>query len=914
MKPLILTLEAFGTFAKKTQIDFSRLSKDGIFLISGETGSGKTTIFDAICYALYGEANGQDREVKSFRSQFAEYSQNTYVNLTFEYLGKVYTIERSPEYFRNEVSQSGRVRGKVSLIYPDGTIIEKNQEVKKSVESILGLNCNQFRQIVMIAQGEFKRFLLSKSDDKSDILNTIFGTQSIVDFINALDNRKIFVKTKFFEVLDSAVTELLSIRYENSWNYAEQFKVWKTLKNEDKDIDEVLNQLKEYMNTLSHNISENEKSLVEVTAKYDTLSKRITDLKTINDTINKRDRISIQLEKLCSQEEAIQLVRETLKRLDIAKSIEIDYLNYKNSKKDIQNINSQLVALESKFNLCKNSINSLQDEKSNLVESLSKYKDYDFSKDTYIQLNSLLNILSTKKNDITKNGKDINKLLDDISKYRSEVNTLETLRRDFAFQTDVKTQKESEYIENERRYNLNIAGVLSQQLQEGVPCMVCGSIHHPNKAIICDNAPSKEDLELLKSSLETFRESYTQLYNRFSLQQNTCKYLKDVIVEKSNIFEISSIDIHDINSQLNSLIKSLREDYKHVECEEKFIQKLIRSLKDIDNGIDKYNNEYISLDTSIADKKVQLKEKSLESKLLEDKYIKLLEKNSIKNEENHIKLLNQYHEYDTLSRQVQQFENSKLDYSSRLNEYSKIIGDSVRVDTSTLEKNLVEVKSRRDSLVKQSSLLKDMLNTNSKVYSRVSKLSSSICQLRKEYLDTEYLYKVASGKTTNISEKIAFDGYVQAYYFEKVLQCANRKISIMSNGRYSLLRKEHGTSKRSRGGLDIQVRDAYTGMCRSASTLSGGETFMASLSLALGLSEVVQQHSGGIKIDAMFIDEGFGTLDSNLSLLQAINVLDSLTTNDRIVGIISHISDLQEHITNKLYVEKSQSGSTIRYM
>ena len=207
-----------------------------------------------------------------------------------------------------------------------------------------------------------------------------------------------------------------------------------------------------------------------------------------------------------------------------------------------------------------------------------------------------------------------------------------------------------------------------------------------------------------------------------------------------------------------------------------------------------------------------------------------------------------------------------------------------------------------------------MLDTNSNIYSSVSKLSNKVYRLRKEYLDAEYLYKVASGKLSSASEKIAFDGYVQAYYFERVLQCANKNINIMSNGRYSLLRKEHSTSKRLRGGLDIQVRDAYTGMCRSATTLSGGETFMASLSLALGLSEVVQQHSGGIKIDAMFIDEGFGTLDSSLSLPQAIKVLDGLTTNDRVVGIISHVSELQEHISNKLYIEKSQVGSTIKYI
>lgn len=915
MKPLILTMEAFGTFAQKTEIDFSKLSKDGIFLVSGETGSGKTTIFDAICYALYGEANGNDREVKSFRSQYAEYSQSTYVKLTFECLGKVYTIERCPEYFRDEISQKGRVKAKVYLKYPDNRVLEKSIEIKKEIEKILGLNCNQFRQIVMIAQGEFKKFLLSNSDEKGSILNTIFGTQSIVDFINALESKKTSAKNEFFSQLDSVITELLSIRYDTSWEYSQQFDTWKTLKNEDKDIDEVLEHLKEYIKVISNSIQDNKKSLDSVTIQFDNLSKQIAELKNINSSIIKRDEISLKLQELSNKEKDIQSIRDTIKLLELAKSIEIDYFNYNKAKKDLSTIKDSLHKLQNQFDTCNNTIVSLESNKSKLIESIStRFEDYDLSKDTITQLNDIKNKLCNKQNDIFENGNDIRKLLGDISNYNDELNTLEVLKSNYAKKLKQKFNLETEYSKSELNYNLNIAGILSEQLKEGVACMVCGSTHHPRKAKKCDNAPSKEELETLKNSLEIFREDCNNLSNRFLVQQNTCNHLKNIILEKASKYEVTSTDILEVQSELSKLIILYRKDYKSTQIEINYIKDSIQSLSNIENDISNYKDVYISLDTSIVNINNQLGDKSKEIASLEVEYKRRLKETSIDSQENHIDLLKKYNQHDALLKQVTNFENTKLDYSSRLNEYSKTIGNSVKVDTSSLERTLLEVKSKRDNLLEEKSILNSMLDTNSNIYNSVSKLSSKIYLLRKEYLDTEYLYKVASGKLSSASEKIAFDGYVQAYYFERVLQCANKNINIMSNGRYSLLRKEHSTSKRLRGGLDIQVRDAYTGMCRSASTLSGGETFMASLSLALGLSEVVQQHSGGIKIDAMFIDEGFGTLDSNLSLPQAIKVLDGLTTNNRIVGIISHVSELQEHISNRLYIEKSQSGSTVKYI
>jgi exonuclease SbcC len=357
---------------------------------------------------------------------------------------------------------------------------------------------------------------------------------------------------------------------------------------------------------------------------------------------------------------------------------------------------------------------------------------------------------------------------------------------------------------------------------------------------------------------------------------------------------------------------SLAEEYTTINQEIKLLQKTAEEVRNIQDGLNSLKISVSNIETTITNKQTQLENTSNEYTHLKEEYFKLLTENSIQDEKTHQKLIENYGRCRALELQVQSYHVEKSKNLQLLDDYSKLVGDNVLIDTTELNSRLINLNAQRDTLMAQSKLLKSDLQTNINIYTEVSSMVDTLEKYRKRYRDTEYLSGVANGTLSSGNGKVSFDGYVQAYYFEQVLERANHKIQTMSSGRYTLTRKEVATGNSTRTNLDIEVFDAYTCTKRSASTLSGGESFMASLSLALGLSEIVQNNSGGIQIDAMFIDEGFGTLDSDLSLQQAMKILDDLAQGERVVGIISHVGDLQEHINRKLYVEKTPDGSFVR--
>jgi exonuclease SbcC len=456
----------------------------------------------------------------------------------------------------------------------------------------------------------------------------------------------------------------------------------------------------------------------------------------------------------------------------------------------------------------------------------------------------------------------------------------------------------------------NLAGIVAEQLIEGYKCPVCGSIEHPDIAHRCEDSLTKEDLENLQKDLEIITLNAQKAQSRTDRQMAKVEQLHKNIMERVSKYGIT--EDTQVKEQVSKMKYSLAEEYTTIHQEIKLLQKTAEDVRNIQDGLNSLKISISNIETTITNKQTQLENTSNEYTHLKEEYFKLLAEHSIQDEKTHQNLINDYGRCGALECQVQSYHVEKSKNLQLLDDYSKLVGDNVLIDTTELNSRLINLNAQRDTLMAQSKLLKSDLQTNINIYTEVSSMVDTLEKYHKRYRDTEYLSGVANGTLSSGNGKVSFDGYVQAYYFEQVLERANHKIQTMSSGRYTLTRKEVATGNSTRTNLDIEVFDAYTCTKRSASTLSGGESFMASLSLALGLSEIVQNNSGGIQIDAMFIDEGFGTLDSDLSLQQAMKILDDLAQGERVVGIISHVGDLQEHINRKLYVEKTPDGSFVR--
>lgn len=906
MKLLELKLQAFGTFPKEVTVDFNELGKEGIFLIVGSTGSGKTTIFDAICYALYGKPNGSDRNVKDFKSHFASKDTEMFVQLKFEHQGTTYIVHR------------GEDTANTNLKSADGTVLaKKSKDTDHFIRDLVGLSLEQFRQIVMIAQGEFKAFLLAKSDEKGKILNTVFGTQKFIDFKEKVHEKAETLKDEFERYDSIVVSKLRSIRC-SDLNTTE-FDVLKNpivADNESrktanaqnvKTVGEILSILCRYIEVLKDKKSTVAVQLDTITSQCNALSKKINDVNTLNENVRKYESIKSRLEVLQSQESIIEGYRKKADALRNAKSIEGDYSNYKYTEGEVLRLSREVNVLERSLERCSKRVESSKGE---LLSIKEKYPE--MSGDTLSYLNSLKVTLSDKLSTVVERGKDLKDILDKLERYGLEFGKSTTLKKQYDSAYQYERHVSLDYDNQYGRFMSNLAGILAEQLLDGHKCPVCGSLHHPEKASSCKDVISKERLDDLKVLLEDAESRTKDLRNRLDVQMGVVYSLHSSIMERVEKYGISHSDgIDYVKSEVVRLREGLGREYKSINKSIMDVQRDVSTMSKVQNDLNQLNVEYASIDTSLANRRVQLQEVRTRYQNLKSNYFKLLEEYSIKDESTHLEMLKDYQQYETLDGRIREYCIEKSSNLKSLEDYSKLVGDGVTMDTTDLVVALNSLNTKRDILIGERSSIAESISTNTTIYEEVSNMLEDLENKRKKYLDAERLYNVANGTVSTTNGKMSFEGYIQAYYFEQVLECANRNIQTMSGGRYTLIRKEALTDKSKRTNLDIEVFDAYTCTKRNVSTLSGGESFMASLSLALGLSEMVQNGVGGIKIDAMFIDEGFSTLDSETSLQQAMKIIDNLATNDRVVGIISHVTDLQEHIDRKLYVKKSQYGSTI---
>lgn len=821
MRPINLVVEAFGPFAGKEEVDFTKLNTN-LFLITGNTGAGKTTIFDAITFALYGEASGKNRKATMLRSDFASDDNVTRVTFSFSYGDKEYKVVRTPLYERRKLRGEGTVKqnADATLYEEDKAIAAGAGVVTEKIQEIVGLNRDQFVNVSMIAQGEFLKLLLAKSSERAIIFRDIFKT-GIYKHLQLELRERAKEKNAQLELSKKSL-----IQYAEGCQLKDEEKYTELLKNNNiYAIPELLTDLETVIVEDEIEISEIRKELSakkkEHTKLFEGYTKAVEKQKEYNEI---KKRLDILLRDKAKVVETLELAKEELQNT-IQRTEEVE--EYKRRATVIENTFSMYSRVE-----------ELQEE-------------YDKKSTEYEKQEKLL---LAKREHIQEVDKELQKLEEEVQKTSEKYENLEK----------EKNRVICEYEQMSDAFLRCQAGIMASTLILGEPCPVCGSLEHPNKQVLTENVCTEAELNEKKQLRDALKEKQLKLADEIRNK----KQAQEKIIAEINV--------------------SSKEE-KKLEAD---IQKQKLALAQLEAGMEAATNQL---------EFKRLKEAKREAKRCieeADKIIRLQEKNKKKVEKINAELLG-------VEKQIKADE-------VWLSKKEKLLQD-----TETLNEQCDEVKGHIDVLDKRDRTLSLRYDKNKETWKNILKAKEEYAIAEGDWKIYDQLNQTANGGGYGRG-KFDFESYVQSKYFEQVISLANIRLAKMTFGRYELVRRRTADSKASHTGLELDVLDNNTGKTRKGETLSGGEAFMAALSMALGMSDVISANSGGIRMDSMFIDEGFGSLDAN-SLEMALSILTDLSEQsvtergvNRQVGIISHVDMLKEQIDNKILVESGVHGSKIR--
>ena len=916
MRPLKLVMSAFGSYSEKTVIDFTKLGTNGLYLITGDTGAGKTTIFDAITFALYGKASGENRDPKMLRSENADSKTPTEVELTFSYQNKEYFIKRNPEYQRRKHNSEGMTTEKANaeLKYSNGKIVTKQNDVNKAVIEIMGIDYNQFVQIAMIAQGDFLKSLLASTDERKKIFQKIFKTEPYQELQERLKEDAGSLSTTLKEI-HSGVNQyiqgilcdkesVLSIEVEKA-------------KNSELPTDEVLSLLEELIKTDSISLQKKNNEETKVDEELETINKKLTKAeeqdKTKKSLDDAKKALSLATPKLESLKQKLAVEKgkqpetEKLSKQLVLITNELpQYTEFTNKEKELRELVTSLTKLSV----------DLTANHENLETAKKNYKLLNDENDSLKSINEdklkLLNQkkeLEQKQQQLQKLNEDNDELLE-VKKelmeaqdcYKKEYNNFEELSKRYEQQNKL-------YLDEQ-------AGILAEDLKDNIPCPVCGSLEHPHPASKSAKAPTKEILDGLKNEV-------ADSDNKCSAASNKAANLKGSVATKESslkknaeslkipfeqiakvIKELSKVN----DNELTNLSNKLKEVETKVTRKAELEKKLPAMVESIDN-----------LDKRVNDAEKQLEVKKTEKKSREEEINKLSKTLRFSNEEAaKQELKNLENKQNELKNSLEKALN---DFNAQTNNVSALQGEIKAaeqllksgeiIDVVGLSTKKQQLTDNKATLKEQARVIGNRIENNQNNRTNIKNKEIALVKTEKQWQMVSSLSDTANGKLTG-KEKIMLETYIQMNYFDRIINKANRRLMIMSSGQYELKRHDEDNNLVNQIGLDLDVIDHYNGNhYRSVKTLSGGESFKASLCLALGLSDEIQTSAGGIRLDTMFVDEGFGSLDDD-SLQQALKALVDLSEGNRLVGIISHVSDLKDQIDKQIIVTKTPTkGSKV---
>ena len=921
MRPLGITMSAFGPYAGEIKLDMQTLGSQGLYLITGDTGAGKTTVFDAICFALFGEASGNNREASMLRSKYADPDTPTFVELIFSHGGKEYYIKRNPEYYRPAKRGDGLKKELPGAEFkkPDGTVVTKVRDVNSQVEEILGIDREQFSQIVMLAQGDFLKLLVADTKERQEIFRKLFRTEFFQTLQYRLEEerKKVYGKAddarksvkQYIQGIVCADEDVLSIEVDKA-------KAGGLLTNETIDlIEKLILKDKETRGTLDKEIKGFDKELEAVNRN---IGKAEENEKTRKKLDGCREKCDLETGKKPILEEAFNRAKDNLSNKE---ELQKESLMIEAQLPKYEELDAANVAIK-KLNKAISEGKAEMEKAGGVIEEREKDRDAKLIllqelKDAGTDREKLISERNRFK-ELLLIGEDLEKRLAAIFK---EEKALEAAKAEYLRADEDYVKKNSIYEHLFKEYRDGQAGVLAAGLLEGQPCPVCGSLTHPAPASFEQNVPTDAELKKAKDNAEKARNLSEEASRKCGEKRTALNTKTEQIIAEYNKLEnnapgAESGTVEDIAGMLEKkraeLIDNLDELNKKITEEDNKIKK----KEELEIRIPEIEKEIAKLKEKLSSAREQsiYNESRLET---ETEKAQTLKKGFTfedgKAARSHITVLKgKIKAIDDAYKKAESELSDQNNVIIQLNGQIKALEDALKkadeIDLEAFVGKRREFESLRSEKNKKLQQAISRIDSNEWVKQNIEKKMDELLDNEGKLLVVSSLADTASGKLSG-KEKIMLETYVQMAYFDRIIARANLRLMKMTDAQYELKRMETAANNKGQSGLDLGVIDHYNGSERSVKTLSGGESFMAALSLALGLSDEIQSVAGGIQIDTMFVDEGFGTLDQD-SLELAYNALAGLTEGNRLVGIISHVAELKQKIDKQIVVTKGKSGGS----
>ncbi|MGN1014009.1 MAG: SbcC/MukB-like Walker B domain-containing protein [Butyricicoccus sp.] len=1034
MKPIEITVSAFGPFAGQMTIPVSALGDRGLFLISGDTGAGKTSIFDAICFALFGKTSGSMRSEDSLRSDFASPDSKTFVRLRFSHRGELYEIERNPRYLRPKKRGSGMVEEKpnASMKLPDGTILAGSKEVTARTTDVLGVDVDQFKQISMIAQGEFLRLLTADSKSRAEIIRKVFDTGHLLHLERSLKDmlsqqqqkhrdleRAILLQEEGLQLPENSalcdlcgtvdqLPQLLELLKEQNEQQLEQQSKLQEEEQRMKMEETRLHALEvqaERCNALLDRREQCRQECIALQAQQDVVRRQEREL----EQAERAERIVGEYQKwmqaeqsLVRQRQDVQTMQEALAELEqkepvYAAAQKRAEQREQEAKRDLEPQIIRLTSLQEQYQkleeLARVHRLAKQEQEERQAALSAAQQRLQTVQERIAQLQAVLEQTSGAQAEWVRLQAEckrqaermerMERLLPLLHAEMEQQKRLSQLQQEYADSEQEFVQADAACAQAERLWSRAQAGILAQGLTDGVPCPVCGSVHHPAPASFSGESVNEEQLNHLRQQREDCQRRMQEQAAACAEQRGICdsqhrqnrlesehlfgtvlseQEVSQQILQEQSVFaewKARASEAEQACGRRTSAEQSLRnalqlqqEDQKRwEECREQAEQakavlmqaeanwnacrnnlqeaswsEAEQHRNQLQTERDRIHEEYVRAREDYQQVQLDLRAKRerLEgqqqycveaeqaAREAQQSWQSSRTKENFRSDDDWQQARRTAEQREELRNAREQYREECTKRRAALNELEQQTEGMTYMQLDAVTQQREQAARQRVACSEQAFAMRKTQEINERVRHKLIRQQKELTEQREHVAALRELANTAAGDVSG-KAKISFEKYVQAAYFVEVLEKANVRLRSMTGGRYELKRREQVLDLRSQTGLDMDVLDHHTGRRRDVKTLSGGESFLGALSLALGLSDVIQSHAGGIAVETVFIDEGFGSLDS-ASLEQVLSVLTALSGDQRQIGIISHVAELQERIGRQIVVHRSRTGSTAQIL